>query len=568
MSGMESATSAGPSAARPSRPDRRGGIARLPLEHRLPVVIGTLVLIAIAALVAVAYAEMRRTSLRTASDRLAVVTAQLRDMFQQSSQQIRGQLGKTAKAQPVLAFTRARTPATRENALKALAAAQTNQVIASEIRDSAGAVLLSATQSTLRVDTIAVNDVLPAMEPGDSAVAGAFRLVGDTLVFPVAIGVPSASGFYVVQWRKLTASRRAREQMSRLVGSDAELFLGSSSTGRWTNLERVVPPPPFASRAGDSSQHYLSEDGSDHLASVLPVIGTPWHVAVGFSVGTIMAPVNVFLRRVALLALVALGVALLATWFVSKRITRQVDESTNALRDTLEKLHDAQASLVRRERLAMLGQLSSGVGHELRNPLGVMTNAVYYLRAVLPNAPEKVREYLDILQQQITLSEKIVSDLLDFARSKPPQRRPISLAEVTSAQVSRLANHNGFRINTHLPIDLPPVLADQTQVGQIVLNLLTNAMQAMDRTGTIDVRAQAAGAHVHLDVSDTGPGIPKENLEKIFEPLFTTKARGIGLGLAVSRTLARANEGELTAVNLPQRGASFRLTLQSAAGRS
>src|SRR5687768_3278882 len=164
---MESATNAGPGGrpSRPLRPSRRVRMARLPLEHRLPLVIGTLVLIAIAALVAVAYAEMRRTSLRTASERLAAVTTQLRDMFQQSSQQIRGQLGTTAKAQPVLAFTRARTPATRENALKALAAAQTNPVIATEIRDSTGAVLLSATQGTLRVDTVAVNDVLPAMEP-------------------------------------------------------------------------------------------------------------------------------------------------------------------------------------------------------------------------------------------------------------------------------------------------------------------------------------------------------------------------------------------------------------------
>jgi signal transduction histidine kinase len=539
-------------------------IARLPLEHRLPLVIGTLVLIAIAALVAVAYAEMRRTSLRTGSERLTSVTAQLRDLFQQSSRQIRGQLGPVAKEQPILAFTRAQTASTRERALVALKAVQTNQVIATEIRDSAGKVLLAATSGTLRVDTMAVADVLPSLEPSDSAVAGGFRLLNDTLVYPAAIRVAGAPGHYLVQWRRLTGSRRAREQMSRLVGSDAQLFLGTPSSGHWTNLEHAVPPPSFTTRPGDTLQRYVSEDGTEHIASVLPVLGTPWHVAVGFSVGNILAPVNTFLQRLVLLALAALAIALALTWVVSRRITRQVDESTTALKTTLDQLHDAQDSLVRRERLAMLGQLSSGVGHELRNPLGVMTNAVYYLKAVLPTAPEKVREYLEILQQQITLSEKIVSDLLDFARSKPPQRRPFSLAEVAIAQVSRLGPHNGFTINTHLPKDLPPVLADQTQVGQIVLNLLTNAMQAMDRTGTIDVRAQSAGKCVHLDVSDTGPGIPRENLEKIFEPLFTTKARGIGLGLSVSRTLARANDGELTAANLPSRGASFRLTLEAA----
>lgn len=543
----------------------RGGlIARLPLEHKLPVVIGTLVVVAIAVLVAVAYTEMRRTSMQAASERLMVVTTQLRDMFQQSSQQIRSQVATTARAPAILAFARAKTAGTRERALETLRAAQGNQVIANEIRDSSGKVLLAATTGTLTVDTMAVGDVLPSLEPGDSAVAGAFRVVKDTLVFPVAIGVPNATGLYVVQWRRLVGSRRTREQMQRLVGLDAEMFLGTASTGRWTNLERSVPAPPFGGAADEPLRRYVNEAGAEHIVSVLPVVGTPWHTAVGFPVANIMAPVKAFLSRIILLALIALVVALVATWFVSRRITRQVDASTSQLVLALEQLEETQESLVRREKLAMLGQLASGVGHELRNPLGVMTNAIYYLKAVMASPPPKVSEYLDILQQQVTLSEKIVSDLLDFARQKPPQRRPISLADVTSAQVARLGGHNGFTINTHLPNDLPPVLADQTQVGQIVLNLLTNAMQAMERTGTIDVRAQSAGREVHLEVTDTGPGIPPEHLEKIFEPLFTTKARGIGLGLAVSRTLARANEGELTAANLPTRGAKFRLTLQSA----
>lgn len=563
---MESAKTAGASAAPPPRHARGGLVARLPLEHRLPLVIGTLVVIAIAVLVAVAYAEMRRTTLRTASERLTVVTTQLRDLFQQSSQQIRGGLGPIARTPAIVAYTRAQTATTRERAMTALRAAQANQVIATEIRDSAGRVLLASTNGALRVDTIAVGDVLPATEPSDSAVAGSFRLVNDTIVFPAAIAVAGAPGFYVVQWRRLAGSRRTREQMQRLVGSEAVMFLGSPTSQRWTDLESVVPPPAFANAATAPIHRYTNRAGEDKIASVLPVAGTPWQVAVGFPVDTLMSPVNAFLRRVIVLALIALAIALVATWVVSRRITRQVDESTAKLQATLAELHDTQDSLVRREKLAMLGQLASGVGHELRNPLGVMTNAVYYLKAVMPDAPVKVAEYLDILRQQITMSEKIVSDLLDFARQKSPQRAPFSIGDVTAAQVSRLGEHNGFTINTTLPRDLPPVLADQSQVGQIVLNLLTNAMQAMEKTGTIDVRAVSNGREVHLDVSDSGPGIPTENLEKIFEPLFTTKARGIGLGLAVSRTLARANQGELTAANLPSRGARFRLTLQAAGG--
>jgi signal transduction histidine kinase len=176
-----------------------------------------------------------------------------------------------------------------------------------------------------------------------------------------------------------------------------------------------------------------------------------------------------------------------------------------------------------------------------------------------------VHEYLDILQQQITLSEKIVGDLLDFARQKPPQRKPTSVGEVTRLQLDRLGATNGITVETDLPKDLPLVLVDQTQLGQIVLNLLTNAMQALDGSGSILIRGHSAGDRVHYEVGDTGPGIAKENLEKVFEPLFTTKARGIGLGLAVSRTLARANNGDLTVKSAPGQGATFRLTLQRAA---
>jgi signal transduction histidine kinase len=244
------------------------------------------------------------------------------------------------------------------------------------------------------------------------------------------------------------------------------------------------------------------------------------------------------------------------------RLEHKVEERTAELNSALEQLHETQDALVRRERLAMLGQLSSGVGHELRNPLGVMTNAVYYLRAVLGQAPAGVHEYLDILTQQITLSEKIVSDLLDFARQKPPRRSPAHMRESVESQVQRLAARDAVQISVDAVDDLPPVLVDPVHLNQIVLNLLTNAVQAMDGSGRITVRSRANGTVQHLEVSDTGPGVAPENAEKIFEPLFTTKARGIGLGLAVSRTLARANGGDVTLVTEPlNKGATFRLTL-------
>jgi signal transduction histidine kinase len=239
------------------------------------------------------------------------------------------------------------------------------------------------------------------------------------------------------------------------------------------------------------------------------------------------------------------------------------------LKAAVEGLERAQEELVRRERLAILGQLAGGVGHELRNPLGVMTNALYYLNMVLQDAPTTVKEYLDILRTQIGLSEKIVGDLLDFARVKTPTREAISLEQLASEQLARVADVASVNVETHFPVGMPRAIADRVQIGQAVLNLLTNAVQAMTaraprsgQRGTLSLRGRVLdGGQVQLEVSDSGGGINANHIDKIFEPLFTTKARGIGLGLAVSRTLVRANNGDITVTSRSGEGATFFLTL-------
>ncbi len=127
------------------------------------------------------------------------------------------------------------------------------------------------------------------------------------------------------------------------------------------------------------------------------------------------------------------------------RLDSGIKARTAELEQAMAQLHETQEQLVRREKLAMLGQLASGVGHELRNPLGVMTNAVYYLEMVQPDAPPDVQEYLGMLRAQIGLAEKIVGDLLDFSRVRPPRRDSASLAEIVAAQQARL-NRAGGRI--------------------------------------------------------------------------------------------------------------------------
>ena len=607
-------------------------LARLSIEHKLPLLIGALLMIVITALSAAAYVEARGTSIRVNEERLTAVASQLRDIFQLSGTQLRATARAIAAKPAITAYARSRSADQRAAALAALAynGPTPEQVIATELRDSSGRIVLTSSP-TAPLDSVAVPIVAWSLRR-DSVAIGRFRFLRDTIAYPIAAPI-AGTGLAVVHWRRLVGSRRTREMMTQLIGLEASIFLGNPGLDRWTDLERPVPAPPVdTARAQQGTQRYermripdsagsggVSTRQSRYLASVKSIPGTPWFVAVDFPYSAMLAPANAFLRRMTVIALVALALSMLAGWLVSRRISaplrqltdaatavaggrfsqapridrsdelgrlgrafatmavevqaarddleRKVDTRTRDLHDAMHQLHQAQDALVRREKLALLGQLASGVGHELRNPLGVMTNAVYYLKMVLKTQPANVQEYLDIVQQQITLSEKIVGDLLDFARSKSPQRKPAHLADIVEAQLARLGASPGITIETDLARDLPQVRVDPVQIGQIILNLLTNAVQSINGGGgRIVVRAGIAGDRVQCEVIDNGSGIPRENMEKIFEPLFTTKARGIGLGLAVSRQLARANQGELTVSSTVGQGATFRLWLPVATG--
>jgi signal transduction histidine kinase len=192
-----------------------------------------------------------------------------------------------------------------------------------------------------------------------------------------------------------------------------------------------------------------------------------------------------------------------------------------------------------------------------------MTNAVYYLRTVLADPPEAVSDYLGILHDQIQLSEKIVRDLLDFARIRTPSPAPTDLRQLAETQLTRIGDLEDALFEWDFPEDLPTAYVDPGQLGQVIQNLMMNAKQAVVESGggTVTVRARDEDSQIVVEVADTGPGVAPNVAEVIFEPLFTTKARGIGLGLSVSRSLVEANGGRLWLVNGSDRGATFAVSL-------
>ncbi|MFA5308863.1 MAG: ATP-binding protein [Dehalococcoidales bacterium] len=261
---------------------------------------------------------------------------------------------------------------------------------------------------------------------------------------------------------------------------------------------------------------------------------------------------------------------------ISERISAairqlELEESQRNYYQQLEKevdirtkdLEQVQEKLIRSERLAAVGELASGVGHELRNPLNVIRNCAYLLNLTLTEkSDEEAANTLKVLDKQIDVANKIVTDLLDFTRIRPPAQVKVDLTSLVKESLSLAAPPEQIGIHVNLNGHTPPVRTDPEQMNRVFSNIITNALQAMNgKGGELDIDAAADDSFVSISFKDTGCGIPEENINKIFEPLFTTKPKGIGLGLAISRRLVEQNGGKMEVVSQIGQGTTFTVTL-------
>ncbi|MEQ8169472.1 MAG: ATP-binding protein [Candidatus Eremiobacterota bacterium] len=222
-----------------------------------------------------------------------------------------------------------------------------------------------------------------------------------------------------------------------------------------------------------------------------------------------------------------------------------------------QELKEAQEQLLKQEKLAILGQLAGGVGHELRNPLGVISNAVYFLQNTLSG--EITMTYLDIISSEVKRSEKIVSSLLDMSRVKALEKEEFGISMLIDDVVKREKKPDNIEIIKNIEDNLPYIFIDYRQISQVLHNIILNSYQAMPEGGRVLLEAYLRDNRIRISVKDTGCGIKKEYMDKIFEPLFTTKARGIGLGLAVCRNLMEINGGTVMAESQEGKGSIFTL---------
>lgn len=253
---------------------------------------------------------------------------------------------------------------------------------------------------------------------------------------------------------------------------------------------------------------------------------------------------------------------------------REYQSLSETLSEANRNLKQAQAEARRAERLAALGQLSAGLAHEIRNPLGVIKGSAELLNQKLAASDSLSQELAGYIYTEVNRLSALVGRFLDFARPSQLELHPQALPEVMERSL-KAVTVQGASANVQIHRDyapgLPPVLLDQALCEQALTNLLLNACEAMgEQGGELWIRIHPAPSEsgatgeVAVEIEDTGPGVPPELKEQIFNPFVTTKKTGVGLGLAIVNKIVDAHGGTLTLASAPGQGACFRLMFPSA----
>lgn len=221
-----------------------------------------------------------------------------------------------------------------------------------------------------------------------------------------------------------------------------------------------------------------------------------------------------------------------------------------------------EEELLRQEKLAVIGRLTAGVGHDLRDPLASIKNAVYLLNMILEEPEPEVKESLNVLEKEVEASENIIKNLLDYTQPELLNACRVNINDLLSIIISRISIPEKIEVVSQKEERLPSILADSDQLTQIIRNIISNAIHAMPDGGQLFLRTEVTSPKwITIFLTDTGVGIPKKNLDYLFDPLFTTKPKGIGLGLAVTKILVEAHRGSIEVRSELGKGSTFMIRL-------
>ncbi len=255
----------------------------------------------------------------------------------------------------------------------------------------------------------------------------------------------------------------------------------------------------------------------------------------------------------------------LAVAIENARLYEEAQRRLRELEHANRKLIEAQNQLIRSEKLASIGQLTAGVAHELNNPIGIILGFAQIASEDI-NPADPLASYLDTIERQALRCKRIISDLLGFARQSEPKVEVADVRRIvndTLAVIEYQLTLSHINVVRNFAEEVQPVRVDTNQMQQVFLNIIQNAMQAMPQGGTLTIGVEQRADRVAIAFSDTGIGIPPENLNRVFDPFFTTKeaGQGTGLGLSVSYGIAARHGGKIEVESTVGAGTTFTVLL-------
>ncbi len=268
-------------------------------------------------------------------------------------------------------------------------------------------------------------------------------------------------------------------------------------------------------------------------------------------------------------------IELLSTFAAQAALAIENARTLRQLEGANRSLREAQAQLVQSVKMSAVGQLAAGISHEIRNPLNVIGGSIYYLRELLraPGGPppERAQECIANIEGEVARAAGLIDNLLAFARPQEAPFEPVDLAEVlakSASLVRAMAEKRGIAIETELCAGLPRARGSLGQLQQVALNILMNAIQALEGRGGGRISARTAPGRdqdeVAFEIEDDGPGIRPEHVDRIFEPFFSAREGGTGLGLAVCWGIVERHGGRIEVRSEPGKGATFTVRLPAA----
>jgi signal transduction histidine kinase/CheY-like chemotaxis protein len=454
------------------------------------------------------------------------------------------------------------------------------------------------------------------MLPPDSAVIGPVIAVADTLPgFVTVAPVRGGDGVLLGYVEEVHTARGAGVAQIRALLEVERLLLGSRDWTVWTNLESIVAGPEFTAPQ-DSLQRVTAEDGRVALGLAREVPGTRWMVWVERHEAPVLAPMEAFLRRMWFATLLIAVTGALLAWllarYLSSRILHVATELDRTLsahgapaavpggdrdaKDELRQLERAYAALEARveqrrqldeqvlqaQKLEAVGRLAGGIAHDFNNLLTVMASYAAMAREGLPADSPEAKDIDEVLKA-VDRATALTRQLLAFSRQHLTDAHPLNLNEVvrsTESMLARLIPSNVER-EVRLADALPSIVADHTQLEQVLINLVVNAVDAMPEGGRLTLqtsieRRAGLGTHavplaaedcVCLTIGDTGVGMDAATIARVFDPFFTTKplGKGTGLGLATVHGIVESLGGRIEVTSVPGKGTQMRVLLPAVA---